>query len=179
MRDILKRGIGVHHSGILPIMKEVYTCPCPCKHVLDAQSSALHYPRILLCKPQIKAMCKYHPRIIPTNQEPHNRHIVTTVAEWLCSLLALHILWAMYTTVYVNVGHWASLSKRTCKGRSVLFKLTSDQVSSSLGWQLLFATETFAMGVNMPARTVVFDAIRKFDGVQQRDLYPGELYLCS
>ena len=39
--------------------------------------------------------------------------------------------------------------------------------------QLLFATETFAMGVNMPARTVVFDAIRKFDGVQQRDLYPG------
>ena len=24
MRDILKRGIAVHHSGILPIMKEVY-----------------------------------------------------------------------------------------------------------------------------------------------------------
>ena len=24
MRDILKRGIGVHHSGILPIMKEVW-----------------------------------------------------------------------------------------------------------------------------------------------------------
>ena len=23
MRDILKRGIGVHHSGVLPIMKEV------------------------------------------------------------------------------------------------------------------------------------------------------------
>lgn len=23
MRDLLKRGIGVHHSGILPIMKEV------------------------------------------------------------------------------------------------------------------------------------------------------------
>ncbi len=26
--------------------------------------------------------------------------------------------------------------------------------------KLLFATETFAMGVNMPARTVVFDNIR-------------------
>ena len=24
MRDILKRGIAVHHSGILPIMKEVH-----------------------------------------------------------------------------------------------------------------------------------------------------------
>lgn len=28
----------------------------------------------------------------------------------------------------------------------------------------LFATETFAMGVNMPARTVVFSGIRKHDG---------------
>ena len=28
------------------------------------------------------------------------------------------------------------------------------------GWvKLLFATETFAMGVNMPARTVVFDRL--------------------
>ena len=29
--------------------------------------------------------------------------------------------------------------------------------------KILFATETFAMGVNMPARSVVFDSIRKFD----------------
>ncbi|XP_047115180.1 helicase SKI2W [Schistocerca piceifrons] len=40
--------------------------------------------------------------------------------------------------------------------------------------KLLFATETFAMGVNMPARTVVFDAIRKFDGKESRDLQPAE-----
>jgi antiviral helicase SKI2 len=39
--------------------------------------------------------------------------------------------------------------------------------------QLLFATETFAMGVNMPARTVVFDSIRKHDGVKTRDLSTG------
>ena len=43
--------------------------------------------------------------------------------------------------------------------------------------QLLFATETFAMGVNMPARTVVFDATQKFDGVRKRDLYPGNGYI--
>lgn len=30
--------------------------------------------------------------------------------------------------------------------------------------KLLFATETFALGVNMPARTVAFDSLRKFDG---------------
>lgn len=31
--------------------------------------------------------------------------------------------------------------------------------------RLLFTTETFALGINMPARTVVFDLLRKFDGV--------------
>ncbi|XP_064557033.1 superkiller complex protein 2 isoform X1 [Zonotrichia leucophrys gambelii] len=40
--------------------------------------------------------------------------------------------------------------------------------------KVLFATETFAMGVNMPARTVVFDSIRKHDGSSFRDLLPGE-----
>ncbi|XP_045196087.2 SKI2 subunit of superkiller complex protein-like [Mercenaria mercenaria] len=40
--------------------------------------------------------------------------------------------------------------------------------------KILFATETFAMGVNMPARTVVFDSIRKHDGTHFRDLLPGE-----
>jgi superfamily II RNA helicase len=32
--------------------------------------------------------------------------------------------------------------------------------------KMLFTTETFALGINMPARTVVFDLLRKFDGVQ-------------
>jgi superfamily II RNA helicase len=31
--------------------------------------------------------------------------------------------------------------------------------------RLLFTTETFALGINMPARTVVFNALRKYDGV--------------
>ena len=30
--------------------------------------------------------------------------------------------------------------------------------------RLLFATETFSMGVNMPARTVVFTSLTKWDG---------------
>lgn len=32
--------------------------------------------------------------------------------------------------------------------------------------KLLFTTETFALGINMPARTAIFDLLRKYDGVQ-------------
>ncbi|VEL10471.1 unnamed protein product [Protopolystoma xenopodis] len=39
--------------------------------------------------------------------------------------------------------------------------------------RLLFATETFALGVNMPARSVIFSSLEKFDGKQLRRLNPG------
>ena len=38
----------------------------------------------------------------------------------------------------------------------------------------LFATETFAMGLNMPARTVVFTNAQKFDGKEMRWITSGE-----
>ncbi|XP_005095875.3 exosome RNA helicase MTR4 [Aplysia californica] len=38
----------------------------------------------------------------------------------------------------------------------------------------LFATETFAMGLNMPARTVLFTGCRKFDGKDFRTVTSGE-----
>ncbi|ODV95394.1 hypothetical protein PACTADRAFT_3095 [Pachysolen tannophilus NRRL Y-2460] len=40
--------------------------------------------------------------------------------------------------------------------------------------KVLFATETFAMGLNLPTRTVVFSELRKHDGRGFRNLLPGE-----
>jgi antiviral helicase SKI2 len=40
--------------------------------------------------------------------------------------------------------------------------------------KVLFATETFAMGLNLPTRTVVFSGYRKHDGHSFRNLFPGE-----
>ncbi|RKU28830.1 hypothetical protein C6497_08710 [Candidatus Poribacteria bacterium] len=42
--------------------------------------------------------------------------------------------------------------------------------------QLLFTTETFAVGINMPACTVVFDSLEKFDGVNFRYLKAREYH---
>lgn len=40
--------------------------------------------------------------------------------------------------------------------------------------RLLFTTETFAMGLNMPARSVVFTALTKWDGKDSRFVTSGE-----
>ena len=45
--------------------------------------------------------------------------------------------------------------------------------------QLLFTTETFAVGINMPACSVVFDSLEKFDGIGFRHLKAREYHQMS
>ncbi|MBU1111628.1 MAG: hypothetical protein KJ896_02515, partial [Nanoarchaeota archaeon] len=47
----------------------------------------------------------------------------------------------------------------------------------SRGWiKVLYTTETFAVGINMPAKTVCFNSLRKFDGINFRDLNTKEYF---
>ncbi|RFU36181.1 hypothetical protein B7463_g170, partial [Scytalidium lignicola] len=45
--------------------------------------------------------------------------------------------------------------------------------------KVLFATETFSIGLNMPAKTVVFTSVEKFDGTSMRYLTPSEFIQMS
>jgi superfamily II RNA helicase len=42
--------------------------------------------------------------------------------------------------------------------------------------KVLFATETFAVGINMPAKTVCFDSLDKYDGINFRALFSKEYF---
>ena len=44
---------------------------------------------------------------------------------------------------------------------------------------VLYATDTFAVGVNMPAKAVCFDALEKFDGMSFRYLNSKEYFQCA
>ena len=45
--------------------------------------------------------------------------------------------------------------------------------------KVLFATETFSIGLNMPAKTVVFTSVQKFDGKEFRHLSGGVCIVCD
>ncbi|MFH1917346.1 MAG: DEAD/DEAH box helicase [Nanoarchaeota archaeon] len=42
--------------------------------------------------------------------------------------------------------------------------------------RVLYATETFAVGINMPVKTVCFESLRKFDGISFRVLHTKEFF---
>ncbi len=57
-------------------------------------------------------------------------------------------------------------------GMMPVFKDIVERLFCSGLVKLLFTTETFALGVNMPARSVVFDALSKYNGVEVVPITP-------
>ena len=54
------------------------------------------------------------------------------------------------------------------------FRHTVEELFTEGLVKAVFATETLALGINMPARTVVLERLVKFDGEQHVQLTPGE-----
>ena len=54
------------------------------------------------------------------------------------------------------------------------FRHTVEELFTAGLVKAVFATETLALGINMPARTVVLERLVKFNGEQHVPLTPGE-----
>ena len=59
-------------------------------------------------------------------------------------------------------------------GMLPVFRHTVEELFTKGLVKAVFATETLALGINMPARTVVLERLVKFDGEQHVQLTPGE-----
>ena len=55
-------------------------------------------------------------------------------------------------------------------------KVVVEELFTSRLLKLIFTTETFALGINMPARTVVFDELTKFNGIDFAPMMTREYY---
>lgn len=78
------------------------------------------------------------------------------------------------------LGFWSWLESLTRgiaahhAGMLPLFKETVEELFSRGLIKAVFATETLALGINMPARTVVLEKLVKWDGRAHVDITPGE-----
>ena len=69
------------------------------------------------------------------------------------------------------------LTKGVCIHHSGLIPILKEIIETLFdkGWiKVMFVTETFSVGINMPTKCVVFGELQKFDGKEQRCLNPEE-----
>jgi superfamily II RNA helicase len=86
-----------------------------------------------------------------------------------------------YRELYQHTEQWNTLYDLVCKGIGIhhsgmipILKEIVEILYTEGLIKVLLATETFALGINSPTKTVVFTNLTKFDGTQKRHLRPEE-----
>lgn len=137
MLRILKRGIGVHHGGLLPILKEIIEILFQVG--LETGTQGLVRVQHILAYVVLHRLvgCMLHCALGSSCSAAANgpRLPGWQAAEHPCS--------------------WGGAAPAAAPVQEGLIKV-------------LFTTETFAMGLNMPARTVVYTTLKKYDGQEER-----------
>ena len=82
---------------------------------------------------------------------------------------------------YLNLPEFDTIIRLLEKGVAIhhsgimpIFREMIELLFSKGYIKLLFATETFAVGINMPTKTVIFTGFDKFNGSNMRMIYPHE-----
>ena len=120
------------------------------------------------CQAYAERLAAMHPLKITSDQAAQIEHILNTYIESLREEdRQLDQVEVIQSLARKGIGfHHAGLLP-------VLKQLVEVLFARSL-MQVVFATDTLALGVNMPARTVVVGRMSKWDGRQKRTLIPNE-----
>jgi len=86
-----------------------------------------------------------------------------------------------YKEIYSNTRQWNMIYNLVLRGIGIhhsglipILKEIIEILYSKKLIKVLLATETFALGVNMPTKAVIFTQLTKFDGTKRRNLRPEE-----
>lgn len=115
------------------------------------------------------AQCRASGMSLTTEQQAEEIRII---AEARCSSIPTEDLQIL--------GYWGWIEGLTHgiaahhAGMLPLFKETVEYLFSLGLIKVVFATETLALGINMPARTVVLEKLVKWDGSSHVDITPGQ-----
>lgn len=104
--------------------------------------------------------------------DPDQRRVVRSIAERRTAHLGDRDLIALGYDRWL-AGLEAGIAAHHA-GLVPAFKETVEELFRLGLVKVVFATETLALGINMPARTVVLDALSKFDGEGHSTLGPGD-----
>lgn len=104
--------------------------------------------------------------------DEHERQQIAAVIDARCAGLPAEDLGAL------GFAHWrdhleAGIAAHHA-GMIPLFKEVVEELFAAGLIKVVFATETLALGINMPARSVVLEKLVKWDGQGHKDLTPGE-----
>ncbi|MCU0297875.1 MAG: hypothetical protein MUF33_05060 [Candidatus Nanopelagicales bacterium] len=103
---------------------------------------------------------------------PEERHRIAQVVEDRCSVIPEADLLA------VGFGEFSDSLQRGIAahhaGMLPIFKEVVEELFQAALLKVVFATETLALGINMPARTVVLERLVKWNGQTHADITAGE-----
>ncbi len=156
-QDLKRKKENVHLALLKDLEKErklpcIYFCFS--REQTQRKAEALkNHRNYLLNQESVKASSLVRERLRNTDKSVHNLKTTKLLRECLSKGIAFH--------------HAGMLP--------VLKEIVENLFAEGLV-KVLFATETFAVGINMPAKTVCFDSLEKFDGINFRYLNSKEYF---